>query len=100
MGAAPCRPRRGGDTVRRMTQMPEEKPPRDPARVAGVRRGYDRWAPVYDHDANPLTALEEPLVRVALGDVAGLSVVDLGCGTGRHALWLAAAGASVTALDF
>jgi SAM-dependent methyltransferase len=27
-------------------------------------------------------------------------VLDLGCGTGRHALWLAAAGARVTALDF
>lgn len=30
----------------------------------------------------------------------GLSVLDLGCGTGRHAIWLAAAGADVTALDF
>lgn len=30
----------------------------------------------------------------------GLSVLDLGCGTGRHTLWLSAAGASVTAVDF
>ena len=34
------------------------------------------------------------------GDVAGLDVVDVGCGTGRHALRLAAAGARVTAVDF
>ena len=30
----------------------------------------------------------------------GLSVLDLGCGTGRHSLWLAAAGAAVTGVDF
>ncbi len=65
-----------------------------------IRAGYDRWALVYDHDANPLPALEEPVMREAIGDVSGLVVLDLGCGTGRHALWLAAGGASVTALDF
>jgi len=67
---------------------------------AGIRRGYDRWAALYDHEANPLIGLEEPLVREALGDVAGLAVLDLGCGTGRHSLWLAAAGATVAAVDF
>ena len=68
--------------------------------LAGVRAGYDRWALVYDHDANPLPALEEPHVRAALPDVRGLDVVDFGCGTGRHTAWLAAAGARVTAIDF
>ena len=65
-----------------------------------VRTGYDRWAAVYDHDANPLIGLEEPALHAAVGDPHGLNVLDLGCGTGRHSLWLAAAGASVTALDF
>jgi SAM-dependent methyltransferase len=68
--------------------------------VSGVRGGYDRWAAVYDHDANPLQALEEPRVWAAVGDVRGWSVLDLGCGTGRHSLWLAAVGATVTAVDF
>ena len=68
--------------------------------LSGVRAGYDRWAAVYDHDANPLPALEEPYVREALGDANGREVLDLGCGTGRHAAWLAAAGARVTAVDF
>ena len=68
--------------------------------VSGVRGGYDRWSVVYDHDANPLPPLEEPLVHAALGKVFGRTVLDLGCGTGRHALWLAQAGASVTAVDF
>jgi ubiquinone/menaquinone biosynthesis C-methylase UbiE len=65
-----------------------------------VREGYDRWSEVYDHDQNPLTALEEPRVRAAVGEVVGKSVLDLGCGTGRHTTWLAAGGAAVTALDF
>jgi malonyl-CoA O-methyltransferase len=70
------------------------------AGASAIRVGYDRWALVYDHDANPLPALEEPFVHEALGAVAGLSILDLGCGTGRHALRLAAAGAEVTAVDF
>jgi SAM-dependent methyltransferase len=68
--------------------------------LSGVQGGYDRWAAVYDHDANPLQALEEPVVRAAVGNVRGLAVLDLGSGTGRHALWLAARGATVTAIDF
>lgn len=65
-----------------------------------AREGYDRWAEIYDTDGNPLVALEELVFDDALGAVDGLELVDLGCGTGRHALRLAAAGARVTALDF
>jgi ubiquinone/menaquinone biosynthesis C-methylase UbiE len=68
--------------------------------LQNVRTGYDRWAVVYDHDRNPLQALEEPVVHAALGQVSGLRVLDLGCGTGRHALWLASQEARVTAVDF
>src|SRR2546426_5372064 len=71
-----------------------------PEQLSSVRKGYDRWALVYDSDANPLPALEQPNVEKAVGDVSGLSVLDLGCSTGRHAIWLAAAGANVTAVDF
>ena len=77
--------------------MPDSSPT-DP--LEHVREGYDRWARVYDHDANPLIALEDPAVRESIGDVRGLAALDLGCGTGRHAVWLAAAGALVTAVDF
>jgi malonyl-CoA O-methyltransferase len=65
-----------------------------------VRGGYDRWAAVYDRDANPLVALEEEHAPAAIGDARGLAVLDVGCGTGRHAVRLATAGASVTAVDF
>ena len=29
--------------------------------LSSVRVGYDRWAAVYDHDANPLQAMEDAL---------------------------------------
>ncbi len=68
--------------------------------LSNVRDGYDRWAKVYDDDQNPLQGLEGPLVQQACGNVQGLRVLDMGCGTGRHALWLAQAGARVTGIDF
>src|SRR4051812_12253687 len=69
--------------------------------VLPTRDGYDRWASTYDTDGNPLVALEEPWVDRLLGDVRGLTVLDVGCGTGRHALRMKAAGAAaVHAIDF
>ena len=62
--------------------------------------GYDLWAAIYDSDANPLPALEGPLVEQLLGEVRGLSVLDLGCGTARHTIRMAAKGAQVSAIDF
>jgi ubiquinone/menaquinone biosynthesis C-methylase UbiE len=62
--------------------------------------GYNRWAASYDSDANPLPALEGPLVEKLLGDVRSLEILDLGCGTGRHSVRMAGAGARVTAVDF
>jgi malonyl-CoA O-methyltransferase len=74
----------------------------DPAfsEIVPTSIGYDQWAAIYDRDANPLPALEEPLVEELLGDVRGLEILDLGCGTGRHSTRMGAAGARVTALDF
>jgi SAM-dependent methyltransferase len=69
-------------------------------RTLPTREGYDRWAALYDRDGNPLVLLEERTIPALLGDVQGLTVADIGCGTGRHAVMLAASGANVTALDF
>lgn len=69
-------------------------------KVLPTREGYDRWAATYDTMGNWLLDLEEPEVDRALGDAAELDLLDVGTGTGRHAIRLAAAGARVTALDF
>lgn len=71
-----------------------------PPTIVPTRDGYNAWSAIYDSEGNPLIALEEPMVDSLLGDVAGHSIADIGCGTGRHALRLAARGAKVTALDF
>ena len=68
--------------------------------VVSTRHGYDRWAEVYDGDDNPLVILEEENFGALIGKVAGLEIADIGCGTGRHAVRFAAAGARVTAIDF
>ena len=72
----------------------------DEPRIFDTREGYDLWAPTYDTMGNWLLALEEPEVDRALGPVAGMELLDLGAGTGRHAIRLAAQGARVTAVDF
>jgi ubiquinone/menaquinone biosynthesis C-methylase UbiE len=83
-----------------MTPTDERPAGNPPIDFLSTRDGYDRWASIYDGEDNPLVALEQPRVAQLLGDVTGLAVADIGCGTGRHALRLAAAGARVTAIDF
>jgi malonyl-CoA O-methyltransferase len=68
--------------------------------VLSTREGYDQWAATYDTMGNWLLAFEEPEVDRALGPVAGQDLLDVGAGTGRHAIRLALAGARVTAVDF
>src|SRR5882724_5615533 len=82
-----------------MTQESANSTPA-PIDLLSTKDGYDLWAAIYDEDGNPLIAIEEPLVDRLLGDVRGLAVADIGCGTGRHTVRLAAAGAIVQALDF
>ncbi len=64
-----------------------------------VSEGYAAWAPCYDDDGNPLTALEGPALHSWFGPLEGRAALDLGCGTGRHSLALAEGGAAVWALD-
>ena len=68
--------------------------------VDETREGYDRWARGYDEQRNPLVAASAWAMAQAPLDVAGKAVIELGCGTGRHAPALLAAGAaSYTGVD-
>ena len=64
---------------------------------AGLVRAYADWR------ASALgritDRLEDALLTELLGDVAGHAVLDVGCGDGRLAVRLAAAGAQVAGLD-
>lgn len=64
-----------------------------------VQEGYARWAAQYNQEDNALIIVEEQLTTPLLATIPVTRVLDLGAGTGRYALRLAAQGAQVTALD-
>lgn len=47
--------------------------------------GYDHWAASYDATDNPMVAATAWALQNEPLDVHGADVVELGCGTGRHA---------------
>lgn len=63
--------------------------------------GYSEWAVTYDDRPNPMTRAEESWVRSILTSrtAPGALVLDAGCGTGRHAAWLAAEGFQAVGVD-
>lgn len=61
---------------------------------ADTLAAYDRWATHYDADDNPLIAATAWVLGRAPLPVAGARVVEFGCGTGRHAAPILAAGAT------
>ena len=63
---------------------------------------YDEFATIYneDNERNAYNALyERPATLALVGAVAGLRVLDAGCGGGAHAAALVASGATVTGID-
>jgi SAM-dependent methyltransferase len=63
---------------------------------------YDAFAAGYTavSDSNAYNAYyERPASLALVGDVAGLRVLDAGCGAGSHAVELIRGGATVTAID-
>jgi malonyl-CoA O-methyltransferase len=61
--------------------------------LAGVRDGYERWAPTYDYFPNPLLAREQRYVLPLLAGLRNRCVLDLACGTGRWLTRLLSVGA-------
>ena len=69
--------------------------PEAPREVAlGVAEAYDLWAASYDRDDNPMVFMASRALEPALATVAGESVVEFGCGTGRNLLALRRSGAA------
>ena len=64
-----------------------------------VAEGYAAWAPIYDEMSNALIEAEEPLVDAVVRDLPPGSALDVACGTGRHAVRLAAAGHDTVGVD-
>jgi ubiquinone/menaquinone biosynthesis C-methylase UbiE len=64
-----------------------------------IIEGYDRWAPTYDGERNPLIAIEENMTLDLIGNVRNQRVLDVGCGTGRYCELLTKRGAKVVGID-
>lgn len=75
--------------------MADERP--DTQQVA---RAYDVWALQYDGEVNRTRDLAGDVLRGHDFALAAKDVLEIGCGTGRHTVWLAAGARSVIALDF
>jgi SAM-dependent methyltransferase len=61
--------------------------------------GCSLWAEGYDHEPNPLLALEERLLQAEIKGLAGKHALDVGCGTGRWMTRARDAGAVATGID-
>lgn len=59
-------------------------------------QAFDRFTTAGDSFSENI---ERPALEPLIGEIAGAKVLDLGCGSGVYALWLADRGAEVTGLD-
>lgn len=93
--------------------MTANPPPLDPSaaarhreRHASERHFHDEWARSIDPERVvpeqnfvPETAVENRFVLAQIGELRGKRVLDIGCGAGEAAVFLAQRGARVTAMD-
>jgi len=65
-----------------------------------VQRAYDRWSEIYDTDINATRDLDASVLREQPLELEGKDILELGAGTGKNTVWLAASARRVVALDF
>ena len=97
----------GGPRVGATTTVPAATPPSEPRAVDGKRRGKPWWEELFNDDYLRTTgavtereiAAEATFIEESLGVAKGATVLDLACGSGRHAIELAARGYQVIGFD-
>jgi SAM-dependent methyltransferase len=97
----------GGPRVGATTTVPAATPPSEPRALDGKRRGKPWWEELFNDDYLRTTgsvtereiAAEATFIEESLGVAKGATVLDLACGTGRHAIELAARGYQVIGFD-
>lgn len=68
--------------------------------MSTIRDAYDRWSDLYDEQENLTRDLDAALLPRLAPPLAGRTVVEVGCGTGKNSIWLAAQCARLIGLDF
>ncbi|MDQ3493802.1 MAG: class I SAM-dependent methyltransferase [Chloroflexota bacterium] len=87
------------DEIRRLLDDGDALGPGIHAVPIDTRDGYRDWAWRYDDQENQLIELEQPVVRRILDGLPVGVAVDVACGTGRHAQYLAGLRHTVTGVD-
>ena len=67
--------------------------------AAPVRAAYEAWAGTYDTQANATRDLDAAVLRASGLPLDGQDVIEIGAGTGKNTVFLAAHARSVLALD-
>ena len=64
------------------------------------QQAYNAWSQNYDTVVNKTRDLEAAALRETLSGFAFADALELGCGTGKNTVWLAARAVRLTAADF
>jgi SAM-dependent methyltransferase len=88
------------DEIRRLlSTFDSDTEPWSGVDTIGTVAGYAIWSQTYDSEDNPLIDVEQPVVREILGRLPVGRALDVACGSGRHATWLAERGHTVLGVD-
>jgi ubiquinone/menaquinone biosynthesis C-methylase UbiE len=68
--------------------------------MPSIQNAYDRWSRQYDSQENRTRDLDAALLPELAPPLAGQTVVEAGCGTGKNSQWLAAHCDRLIGLDF
>ncbi len=70
-----------------------------PEMSAEVQKAYNVWVHQYDTNANSTRDFNAKVLRQQTFDLAGKSILEIGCGTGFNTVWLAKRAQFVVGVD-